>query len=377
MNITKEHRFRVKKPNLFNNIGQWFKKHRLISWIICIIFVLCIAGATTYYILAKKSTNSSKTGSKQTTKVAPEPIKYYSKLTGLQVTDEATTNLPVVGVMIPNDTYGARPQSGLKNSGVVFEAICEGGISRFLVLFQEQKLPKIGPIRSVRMYYLSWAAAFQAGVVHVGGNMDVLAEISNGSYRNFDEFAYGDYFWRDENYDAPNNMYTSSANLDAINALNGYTTSTFTSWPRVDGKSIETPDAVNINVIISDDSSFNSSYIYDPVNNYYIRYQGGEAHMDREDGQIAPNVVIAMHVDEYSSDYPENHEEITTIGSGNATIFQNGTAIAATWSKASQFEQLLFTDAEGNNIPLVRGQTWIVAVPNEYGSVTYTGQATQ
>jgi hypothetical protein len=45
----------------------------------------------------------------------------------------------------------ARPQSGIKNSGVVFEAIAEGGITRFMVLYQQEKPSLIGPVRSVRI----------------------------------------------------------------------------------------------------------------------------------------------------------------------------------------------------------------------------------
>jgi hypothetical protein len=64
-------------------------------------------------------------------------------------------------------------------------------------------------------------------------------------------------------------------------------------------------------------------------------------------------------------------EVITTTGSGQATIFQNGTAIAATWHKADSNSQINFTDSAGKDIPLVRGQTWISAVPNGGGDVTW------
>jgi len=64
-------------------------------------------------------------------------------------------------------------------------------------------------------------------------------------------------------------------------------------------------------------------------------------------------------------------ENITTIGNGKATIFQNGTATAAIWHKTSKTSQITFTTAAGKDIPLVRGQTWISAVPNDGGDVTW------
>ena len=64
------------------------------------------------------------------------------------------------------------------------------------------------------------------------------------------------------------------------------------------------------------------------------------------------------------------HESIDTIGSGEAYIFQNGTAIKGTWRKDSRQDQIKFTDEEGNEVKLAPGQTFVSAVPN-YGSVEY------
>lgn len=398
MNTYEKHSRKPHNIKLFSNLKNWIKGHKKTSWVICAIIALCLGGGSTYLVLSNQPTDAKQTAHKKTNIKAPEPIKYYSPLTGVEVANQALTTGPVTGVMIENSPE-ARPQSGMKNSGVVFEAICEGGITRFLVLYQSEKPTLIGPVRSVRMYFLSWAAGFQAGVAHVGGNMDVMAEISNGNYRNLDEFAYADTFWRSEERWAPHNMYTNSANLDALNAALGYTTSDFVPFKREEIKkptakptttttsttSTDTttnadgtttapagpPAANSISIGISG-PLFDSTYTYNVTTNNYSRFQAGEAHNDNEDGQITPSVVIAMRVDEYSSSEPENHEEITVIGSGAATIFQNGVAIEATWTKPSQFENLKFTDATGAEIPLVRGQTWIVAVPNSYGSVSYS-----
>ena len=65
----------------------------------------------------------------------PAPKKFYSPLTGVEIANEAIAKLPVTGVMIENSP-AARPQSGLKKAGVVYEAVAEGGITRFLALYQ-------------------------------------------------------------------------------------------------------------------------------------------------------------------------------------------------------------------------------------------------
>ena len=87
--------------------------------------------------------------------VVPKPKeipKFYSPLTGADTTEEATKR-PITAIMIENSPE-ARPQSGLKQGGVIYEAIAEGGITRFVVLYQESRPQLIGPVRSVRPYYV-------------------------------------------------------------------------------------------------------------------------------------------------------------------------------------------------------------------------------
>ncbi|MCX6728737.1 MAG: DUF3048 domain-containing protein [Candidatus Saccharibacteria bacterium] len=358
----------------FNRVEQlwakfrlWYQQHPRLFWVIFSITILVLAaGIATIYALQKppKSTVVVKKIEK-----AKPGVVYYSPLSGKPVDTEAATKQAVTGVMIENSP-DARPQSGIKNSGVVFEAIAEGGITRFLVLYQQEKPQVIGPVRSLRLYDVDWLAAFDAGIAHVGGSAQALAEIRNGSHRDLDQFFNSGSYWRANDRSSPHNVYTSFDKLDALNNEKGYTTSTFTGFSRTNGKPVAKPDATNINITISS-ALYNSSYVYDAKTNNYARSQAGAPHNDREDGQITPSVVIAIRVDETSELQDGYREVITTTGSGEATIFQNGTAIAATWHKDSPTSQVNFTDAAGNDVPLVRGQTWISAVPNGAGDVTW------
>ncbi|GHU07148.1 hypothetical protein FACS189431_1260 [Alphaproteobacteria bacterium] len=310
------------------------------------------------------------------TAVIPEPVRYYSPLTGIE-TSEDKTKRPVTAVMIENSPE-ARPQSGLYDAGVVFEAVAEGGITRFIALYQEADVDPIGPVRSARPYYLEWAAAFDPSVAHVGGSAQALQMLSTGSYGlNIDEQPADDVIYRASGRYAPHDAYTSTGELLRFEAEKGKTASSFTAWDRIDGKIPEPTTTTNeageeiiteptlvtdINVPVSY-GQFNDSYTFDRDTNRYLRFQGGAAHLDREKGQIAPNTVIAMMVNMgLMSD--GLHNQITTIGSGKAYIFQNGGIVEGTWSKASASAQIKFTDAEGNEIKLNRGQTWISAVPN-------------
>jgi hypothetical protein len=350
--------------------GFWSRVHKRRTIILAVIGVLFIAAATTaafMFFYQKPVEQQPVADSKQ--EPIPEPVKYYSPLTGSLVADEAATQQAVTGVMIENSP-DARPQSGLKNSGVVFEAIAEGGITRFMVMYQSEKPGLLGPVRSLRLYDVEWLAAFNASIAHIGGSAAALVEVRNGSYRDLDQFFNASSYYRANNRPSPHNVYTTFTLLDALNATKGYTTSTFTGFTRVDGKPAEIPDATTINITISS-PLYNSVYTYDPVTNTYARSQAGAPHLDREDGQITPSVIVAMRVDETTIFEDGSREKIVTVGSGPATIFQNGTAIPVTWTKTAKSAQITFTDAAGVNVPLVRGQTWIAAVKNSGGDVTW------
>ena len=116
---------------------------------------------------------------------------------------------------------------------------------------------------------------------------------------------------------------------------------------------------------------YNPSYAYDPASKRYNRSQAGAPHLDREAGQIQAKVVIGLKVDMVKVLEDGYRESITTTGSGEAMIFQNGHATAATWHKDSRESQLRFTDVAGQPVTLARGPTWISAIPNGQGSISW------
>lgn len=343
-------------------------KHPTATYIIAGAGLILIASIVTFALLYQKPVEVPAPTIKKPVKVAPA-VKYYSPLTGDQVQSINDTKQAVTAIMIENSP-DARPQSGMKQAGVIYEAIAEGGITRFLTLHQQNKPQLIGPVRSLRMYYVDWLAPYNASIAHVGGSAAALTEVRNGNYRDIDQFFNAGTYWRATDRYAPHNVYTSFEKLDALNKAKGYTESSFTGFSRTDGKASETPTATSIAINFSS-ALFNTAYAYDKATNSYARSQGGAPHLDREEGQISPNVVIAMHVDMSLVMEDGNRESITTSGNGKATIFQNGVATEATWKKANRAGQLQFVDGNGKDIPLVRGQTWIGAVPNGSGSVSW------
>ncbi len=370
--------------------------------LICLIFLGLV---TAVIVIAYLATRPGDNTGKMERLDFPDPI--YSKLTGLEISDAKLNESPTFCVQIPNGTTdGARPQAGLSEAAIVFEAIAERGITRFAAVFQNPSVSVIGPIRSLRPYYLDWDTPFDCTVVHAGGSDEALAAIRQGGQRNLDES--NTYMWREQGSDRLwNNLFTSSRDLADFNTDHGYTTSNLRAFPRYNPEENQTivnasrtcPEASescavslisDIQINFGATPMYNTTYHYDAATNTYLRsYATGEPHLTYncpsdltrpntanacgEAVQVAPSVVIAMVVNEQtmSDNY---HESIQTIGSGSALVFQNGSVIEATWSKSSQRDQVIFRDTASNEIRLAPGQVWIAAVP-QYGKIDYqTGE---
>jgi hypothetical protein len=279
----------------------------------------------------------------------------------------------VTGVMVENSLQ-ARPQSGLSQAGVVFEALAEGGITRFLALYQDTAPSNVGPIRSVRPYYLQWALGFDASIAHVGGSPVALSDIKTWDVKDLNEFYNGSSYHRISSRQAPHNVYTSISDLNQLEAQKNYTSASFDGFPRKAAAPSKSPNAASISLSLSS-ADYNDSYAYDGQTNSYNRSEGGQPMIDANTNtQISPKVVIAIVVPLSQGALDSSNAYYSVygvIGSGKAYIFQDGNVTPGTWTKSSNTSQIQFKDANGQTIALNPGQTWITAVSSS-GQVSYT-----
>lgn len=304
--------------------------------------------------------------------VPPKSVTVPSTLSGLPV-DPSVNTRPVTAVMVENSD-AARPQSGLGPAEVIFEAIAEGGVTRFMALYQDTSPANIGPIRSARPYYVEWALGFDADYAHVGGSPDALADIKSWHVKDLDEFANGGSYHRIATRDAPHNVYTGIDTLTQLEAAKGYTTSNFTGFVRKAEAPAKQPTAASINLTLSG-PDYNAHYDYVAATNSYNRAEGGAGLFDANSNlQLSPKVVVAMVVPlsqgalDSSGAY---YSEYNVIGSGSVYVFQDGTVTTGQWTKTSDSSQITFADSSGNVLKLNPGQTWLTAVGSD-SDVTYT-----
>jgi Protein of unknown function (DUF3048) N-terminal domain/Protein of unknown function (DUF3048) C-terminal domain len=293
----------------------------------------------------------------------PAPTTKASPLTGVQLAP-ATADRPVAAVVIENHT-DARPQSGLGDAGVVYEALAEGGITRYLAFFLENRPATLGPVRSLRTYFVDWAREYNAPVAHAGGNADALDLIAPTGMRDMNQFTYGASFWRSTDRYAPHNLYTSSDLLDALERKLGYANpATFTPTPRKsDVTAAPTHPTIKIPYSYA---SYQVEYHFDAACDCYARFLGGAPHIDRNSGhQINVKNVVVLYTNT-SYGYTRIGEQTVvmgTVGSGKALVFLDGQATVATWSKPSRAARTVVSDSSGKEIPLNVGNTWYSVVP--------------
>lgn len=348
-----------KKPSIIQRIKARLKRLSKKQWIIIgIIAVLILGGGGfgLYKLLHKEAPKPV-----QQAKVVappPEPPKpITSTLSGLVILDAAINQRPVTGVMIENSP-DARPQSGLNQASVVFEAIAEGGITRFLTLFQDSEPDYIGPVRSVRPYYIQWGIGFDAAIAHVGGSGDALRMMKDLGSKDLDQFYNPAPFYRISSRYAPHNMYSSVIKIRELSEQKG-NKSNFKGFARKAEAKSAAPNATSIDFNISS-ALYNPHYDYDAATNTYKRSEGGKPHIDEKSGaQLAPKTVVGLVMQQGANDIYTTYE---TIGSGEAYIFQDGVATKGTWHKKANNEQFTFTDVNGVELKLNPGQTWLSVV---------------
>ncbi|HSX17066.1 MAG TPA: DUF3048 domain-containing protein [Patescibacteria group bacterium] len=360
----------TEKPESF-----WEKLRNLDKkqWAIIIgVLVLLIGGGIAAFLVLHKSPQpvAKKTTTTKSQNMVPptQPTTVASTMSGLQV-DPSVNERTVTGIMVENSEL-ARPQSGIDQADVVFEAVAEGGITRFLLLFQDNAPGYVGPVRSVRPYYISWALGFDAAIAHVGGSPEGLQDMKKA--KDLDQFTNGSFFHRISSRYAPHNVYTSIANMNQLEIQKNFGKSKYTPLLRRAETPSKTPNAKSIDLTISS-SAFNVHYDYDPGTNTYKRSEGGAPHMvvDEQGNQtqLHPKVVVALTMDQGIA--PDDlHTSYGTLGFGHAYVFQDGNVAEATWKKSSTSGNFTFTDSKGAPLGLNPGQTWFTAV-NSNDHVSY------
>ena len=308
-----------------------------------------------------------------------------------------------LAVMVENH-LDSRPQSGLSRTDIVYEAVAEGGITRFLAIYYCDAVKEdvqIAPVRSARIYFINWVQEYgdQPIYVHVGGAnnfsgsgetiqsalaLEVLSELgwrySGGN--DLDPSFDGQFpvFWRDyERLDHPvateHTMMSSTERIwqeahkrdfDAKDEDGDRWDEDFQSWKFKKEASLD--DRGDVNEIDlefwSSQTDYSVKWQYDREANKYLRFNGGQPHKDlNNDEQLEAKVIAVQFAKERGPIDANKHMLYTIIGRGQAIVFQDGEVIKGTWKKADEESRTQFFDSRGKELALNGGRIWIEVIP--------------
>ncbi|MDO4632983.1 MAG: DUF3048 domain-containing protein [Eubacteriales bacterium] len=283
-----------------------------------------------------------------------------------------------MAVMI-NNISDAMPQSGLSYADVIYEAPVEGDITRLMALFDDYSgLSKIGPIRSCRDYFVDFALEFDAIYTHFGQavyaydllNSDMVNNISGLQYQDqvgeLNGYAGEDIFYRTDDRPAPHNAYTSEDGLNLAIERLGYSRVLDDDYTghfkfAADGETVTYTDGTATYIQPSLYSN-KPHFEYSEESGKYLRYQYGDAHIDEMTYEqlSVDNVIIQYCPVVYYDD--NGYLNVNTNAGGDAILFTRGTFQRATWEKASDWGPARYYDANGEEISLNQGTTWVCIV---------------
>jgi hypothetical protein len=325
---------------------------------------LVLIGIGGYLTFRGSAANDDDTGTNSETDTV---VPVARKLDGVLVDPEKSNHLPLM--MIVENHTSVRPQSGLAKAGVVYEALAEGGITRFLAIFAVNGTLNIGPIRSARPYFVQLARAYNGVFVHAGQSPQAQTEIVKTKIIDFNQFYKKYNFYNITGRAQEHTLFTNLHLMElGWRAMNLKDRGDYESWSFKDDAPVADPKTKPIVVDFST-ASYRVTYDYDVARNVYKRSQAGTIATDKEGGAIEPKNVAVLFTT--SKLFDKLRRDIVVIGEGKLLLFRDGEMVTGTWKKTSAEAQLQFLDSTGAALQLNRGQTWVevVDLPEKY--VTY------
>ena len=297
-----------------------------------------------------------------------------------------------LGVMIENH-QDARPQSGLSSADVIYEAVAEGGITRFLAIFYCQDANPIGPVRSARTYFVDFASEYadfplyaHVGGANASGPADALSQLTDygwTGYNDLNQFSIGfPTFWRDydrlgRTVDTEHTMYSTTTKLWDVGKKRKLTNvdekgntwdKKFVKYSFKDDDTTSSPASQTIHIEFwKDYTQYFVDWIYDKKLNIYKRNNAGVSHIDNDTKKqlTTKNIVVLSMQESNAFDGYENnvHFLYKNKGTGKAQIFVDGKQITGTWRKDSRVARTLLFDSTGTPIKFDKGTIWFEVLP--------------
>lgn len=289
-------------------------------------------------------------------------------LTGQPAPGGAVPQRPALALKVENLPL-ARPQTGLNTADIVYEEPVEAMITRFVVIYQCHGAPRVEPVRSGRLEDASILRQYDHPLFgYAGAVPSVIAAVHRAGIHdvNFDVAVSA--YLRDPARYAPHNLYTST---EALWRFGRQRWGSLPPPPPVFSYSTTVPaDAKPAAAVHLPFSGYsNVTWKWSAGKQVWLRYYNGSTPATLSNGQIidAKNIVVQVVRVTLTSVTDVNgvHSPFAhVIGTGTVYVFRNGKVIQGRWIRNSEGQVTKLVDAQGNEIPLQPGRTWVELFPS-------------
>lgn len=337
--------------------------------ILIVILVMVTAGVAAYIFIADPLNLKNKTANSEveTATNQQEQIELEDKT--IKVVDTESTTRPYA-VVINNTPVAVKVQTGLNKAFLVYEIPTEGNTSRLMALYKDvQEDITLGTIRSSRHDFVDWALESDAIFVHFGWSHYAEDDEKRGSI-NYINGLFDDGFWRNnpEHLASEHTAYTSINRITEVAQSKGFKLQSENAEDTIllnyshDNIDLSNKEgAISANYIrLSYDGMQNvTSFVYDENSEMYIRQERGEDCIDHESGEKVTTKNIIIEKIDYSVCSDPKYWDLTTTGSGEGYFITNGHAVPITWSKSGRSSKTIYSYADGTEIDVNDGRTYI------------------
>lgn len=313
-----------------------------------------------------------------TEEVTEPPIVYRHPLTGEPL--EAPFDQRISAVTV-NNAPSCLPQSGIADAEVIYEAVTEGGATRFLALFSDiGSSGVIGPVRSTRTFFNCIAVSYDAALIHCGGSKCALRGEYDISGDTIDNWVHlnatiyeNTYFYRDRDrynsgYAWEHCLFTTGEEMtEAFADLELGTTYengsdyglTFSEDVQLNG---EPANVVTVNF----KGGKTTTMTYNPDAGLYEAAQYGQDLYDADNGEyLSFKNVLVLYADHWGVyDGADTHSYYTIIGSGEGVYACNGQLIPILWQHDTLRNTFTYTYTDGTPLDLGIGTSYIAIASN-------------
>ncbi len=337
--------------------------------------VLCTGAAGVMTVSAEESGSDGMVRSFLTGKLVPESIG----------------RTKAISVMF-NNIQAALPQSGISNAEIVYESPVEGGITRLMGILEDyQDVERIGSVRSCRNYYVYFAREFNTYYLHFGQSVYALDLLNLPSTLNLSGLdSVGEtVYYRSDDFESPHNVFTDYdriwAGIDEMDYPETYSDEYLSGNGHyqfaADDERITLDNGTDAIVAAPGYAYNNGHFVYDAETGKYTRYQYGDVQIDYLTGEALTYDNIIFQNCSWEKFDENGYLNIDVLSGGEGTYITNGKAIDITWKKDEvntedpfaneNFGVTHYYDADGNEITLNQGKTWVCIVLNSENAGVY------